>query len=81
MLLVRGVALWLLVPIVVISYPVVRATGMQVSLGQALGWVDLNLIAVLQRAFTWRVFPEPVRFARWHEMPSVTHRIRAVDPA
>jgi hypothetical protein len=46
-LVLRGLLLWLVVPIAVIAWPVVRARQRKsgVSLGQYLGWIDLNLVA------------------------------------
>ena len=50
-LLVRGVLLWVVVPLAVASWLllaiVLRRRG--VTLGKFLGWVDLNLVAFLGR--------------------------------
>ena len=81
LLLVRGVALWLVVPLSVVSYPVVRVFGSRATLVQMMGWADLNLIASLQRAFPRRAFPNRASFVRWRAMNSVTHRISLLDPA
>lgn len=81
LLIIRGVALWLVVPVSVLTYPAIRVLGNRVTVAQTMGWADLNLIALLQRAFPRRAFPNRVSFVGWRAMASVTHRISLIDPA
>jgi hypothetical protein len=82
-LVVRGVLLWLVVPLALVAWPIVRArqrrTG--VKLGQYLGWVDLNLIACVQRLATPMLVRHPVAWTPIEDISKVTHRLRATDPA
>ena len=84
LLLVRGVLLWLVVPIAVVVWLVgglllFRPRG--ISLARFLGWVDLNLVACLQRSVLRPVFRARVSWVHPREMPNVTHRVRPLDPA
>jgi hypothetical protein len=80
---VRGVLLWLVVPLVVVvwllTWPVWHRQ--QVSLRQLLGWADLNLIAALQRSILRSLVQRPLRRTPRSELPNVRHRIRLGDPA
>ncbi len=84
-LLVRGVLLWVLVPVVsvawVLSFPLARLLGHRVALGQALGWADLNMTALLQRGLPTAVLSKRLPFVPWREMGQVSHRIQMLDPA
>lgn len=82
-LVLRGVSLWLVVPIAVLAWPVVRARQRKscVSLGQYLGWIDLNLIACLQRLATPMLVRHPIAWTPGADLSTVTHRLRATDPA
>jgi hypothetical protein len=82
MLLVRGLALWVVVPLGlllwVIGMPLFLRKG--VSLGALLGWADLNLLALLQRAL---LRPWMGRLLEWvpaSRMSQVEHRLRWFDP-
>ena len=82
-LLVRGVLLWVVVPVAALAWPIValRLRRRGVTFGRYLGWVDLNLIACLQRTILRPLVREPADWVPAREMPQVTHRLRAVDPA
>lgn len=79
-LFVRGVLLWLLVPLAVIVWPValVVSPGRKPTLGAFVGWADLNLIAALQRVLRAR---NALRWIPLKEAASVTHRVGVLDPA
>ena len=82
LLLVRGVLLWLVVPVAAISWlllwPVMKRRD--VSLGSFIGWADLNLMAALERGLFGPFVKEPLGWTPWREMRDVTHRVRFGDP-
>ncbi len=82
-LLVRGVALWFVIPIGALCWmvasPVMRRRG--VGLGQLLGWLDLNLIALIERGLLKPLIRMPSAWTPIAELPNVTHRVRLFDPA
>jgi len=69
-LVVRGVALWVLVPLTVLAYPVVRVLGNRVTLSETISWSDLNLVAALQRMFPPQTFKDCASFAGWRSIAS-----------
>lgn len=78
-LLVRGVLLWIVVPISIawwlVATPIDAVTGRRhVRLAQTIGWADLNLIALLTLG---RMTP----FVSWSQASKVEHRVSLVDPA
>jgi hypothetical protein len=78
-LLVRGVLLWIVVPISIgwwlLATPIDALTGRpHVRLAQTIGWADLNLIALLTLG---RLVP----FVSWSQASKVEHRVSLVDPA
>jgi hypothetical protein len=83
LLLIRGVLLWLVVPLAVLLWVILagqlRRRG--VGLGRFLGWVDLNLIAFLQRTALRPFFAEPIQWISPRGMSTVTHRLRWLDLA
>lgn len=82
LLVVRGVLLWLMVPIGSLIWMVTfQWTGTnRVSLGSFLGWVDNNLVYVLQRGPLRPFFPKPtVRWIRTRGRSEVTHRVHGID--
>jgi hypothetical protein len=84
LLLVRGLLLWLLVPLAllvwVLGWPWWRHQG--VSIGAFLGWLDLNLIALLQRTLLRPLFRATRRpWVPVSEAHEVDHRIAFLDPA
>ena len=83
LLFVRGVLLWLVVPVCVVAWlvlwPLMRRRNVRV--GSLVGWADLNLIAALQRSLCRFGTKDPLNWTPWVELPLVTHRIRLDDPA
>jgi hypothetical protein len=83
LLLVRGVLLWIVVPLAFVCWlllaVVLRRRG--VGLGKFLGWVDLNLVAFLGRTILRPIVRTPLRWVPVSEMAEVEHRLRAQDPA
>lgn len=81
-LIARGVLLWLVVPSASVIWLAVgfRLRERGVSFFQYLGWIDLNLIAFLQRGVFRFAVRSPAGFVPSRDMPSVTHRLRTIDP-
>jgi hypothetical protein len=83
LLLVRGVLLWIVVPLAFVCWLLLaiplRRRG--VTLGKFLGWVDLNLVAFLGRTILRPIVRRPLNWVPVSEMPEVRHRLRAQDPA
>src|SRR5258708_39351616 len=83
LLFVRGVLLWLVIPLATIgwacAYPYFHHR--RVILGQFLGWIDLNLVAFLERSILRTLFSSPLPWVRASAMVQVTHRISLLDPA
>ena len=83
LLFVRGVLLWLVVPLSAVAWlvfwPLMRRRNVRV--GSLVGWADLNLIAALQRSLCRFGTKDPLNWTPWVELPLVTHRIRLDDPA
>lgn len=82
-LLVRGVLLWLVVPLAFLFWLIgwLHWHRRRVSLGKMLGWADVNLIAVIQRSLLRPLVRYPLARTPLAELPTVTHRIRTIDPA
>jgi hypothetical protein len=82
LLLIRGVLLWLVVPLATLSWLVVRVGGRAraITLGQFLGWMDVNLIACIQRTIVRPLVRFPVDRVPASDMRQVTHRLCAIDP-
>ena len=79
MLLVRGVLMWIVVPVSagwwLIAIPIGAMRGKPyVGLPQTIGWADLNLIALLTLR---RLTP----FVGWSQASKVQHRLNLVDLA
>lgn len=83
LLVVRGVLLWLVAPAGfvwwLVAWPWFRSR--RVRLGQVLGWLDLNLIAAISHSLLRPLLRQPARYWTVDEMPTITHRILASDPA
>jgi hypothetical protein len=82
LLLLRGVLLWLVVPVAICLWMILHTFGghRRVRLGQFLGWVDLNLTAGLQRTALRPLFGTGAGWTPWSEVGNVTHRVRLLDP-
>jgi hypothetical protein len=78
----RGILLWLVVPLSVIAWIFVgfQLRGRDVTLGQFLGWIDLNLIALLQRGVLRPLVRHPADWVPVAALPEVRHRLRGTDP-
>jgi hypothetical protein len=83
LLAIRGVLLWLLVPLAllwwVVAWPVLRRRS--VRLAQLLGWADLNLVAAIERSILRPLIGSPLPWVPASELSAVTHRIGFTDPA
>jgi len=80
LLVCRGLLLWIVVPLSVLAWPVAALLSRGVTLGKWLGWVDLNLVSLLQRTIFRRFFSDPVPRVPFAEIQSVRHRIGWTDP-
>ena len=83
LLVLRGVLLWLLVPVaaciwLLLARPL-RRHG--VGLGAFLGWFDLNLVACLQRSVCRPFLEARSPWVHPRDLPHITHRVRIIDPA
>lgn len=83
LLCLRGVLLWIVIPLAALAWlPVsVRLRRRGVKLGQFLGWIDLNLVAFLERTILRPLFCSPIQWTPTRAMPEVTHRVGALDLA
>ncbi len=83
LLCLRGVLLWVIIPVATLVWlPAsvwLRRRG--VKLGQFLGWVDLNLIAFLERTILRPLFRSAIPWTPPRAMREVTHRVDAFDLA
>lgn len=81
-LMVRGVLVWIVVPAAALAWILIgfRLRRRGVGFSQYLGWVDVNLIALLQRTVLRPLVRSPLAHVPAREMPTVAHRLRAVDP-
>ena len=81
LLVIRNFLLWIVVPLasivwVALAWPLHRR---EISFAQYLGWVDLNVIASLQRGVLRPLTKRRLPFVPPRQMASVTHRIKAAD--
>jgi len=81
LVLIRGFLLWVVVPlgaaVWLVSWPYWRIK--KIGVGQLLGWVDLNLVATLQRSIFRPVCLNPLSMINWREIGEVTHRVTTLD--
>lgn len=81
LLFVRGLLLWLVVPVGVICWlPCWALSSGRVTLGNFLGWLDLNLVAGIERSALRPFVASPLPWTPARDMSRVTHRIRLTDP-
>lgn len=81
LLLIRGILLWLLIPIAVLMWIVLHSWGQNSSLGACVGSYDINMCAALQRSLLRPLIPDPtVDYVPLSKMTEVTHRITFLDP-
>jgi hypothetical protein len=83
LLAVRGLLLWVAVPLGVVAWPLVVVLSCRrgVRLGQFLGWLDLNLTSAIQRTICRPFFEAPMPWTPFDAAAGLTHRIRLFDPA
>ena len=83
LLLIRGVFLWVLIPMMlivwVLGFP--HWKRVHVTVGHLVGWADLNLAATLQRTVLRPCFSSPIPWVPVSQMPHVKHRVGFSDPA
>lgn len=82
LLVVRGLLLWILIPLGFALWLLSIGWGARVALGAFLGWLDLNLLAALERTLLRPVgglqsMPR-VEFVPVRRMQSVSHRVHLV---
>lgn len=81
LLVVRGLLLWIAIPLGVVGWlvllPWLRA---RITLGQFLGWIDINLVAGLERSLLRPLFRHPLSWIRARDIAQVRHRIGKLDP-
>jgi len=82
LVLVRGILLWVVVPlgaaVWLIFWPYWHFK--KIGVRQLLGWVDLNLVAALQRSIFRPVCFNPLSMINWRDIGEVTHRVTILDP-
>ena len=85
LLLIRGLLLWVLIPVGLLLWILVFSWSARVSLGTFLRWLDLNLMAALQRMLVLPVSGQSsmrrIEFVSARQIQSVSHRVNLVyDP-
>lgn len=77
LLIVRGLILWLVIPLTLLwwllTWPILQKR--KVSLAQLLGWVDLNLVAAIERSILRPLIRSPLPWTPVKALPDVSHRI------
>lgn len=83
LLAVRGLLLWIAVPLGFVAWVVLALWLLPrgIRLGQFLGWVDLNLVATLERTVLRALFRHPLSWVSVRDIGKVRHRIGMLDPA
>ena len=83
LLVIRGVLLWIVLPLAAVvwfvSMPIRLITREPLRLRCFLGWVDLNLIALLERTVLRPLAVNPYSFVSWSDARTVEHRVRLTD--
>ena len=81
-LIVRGCLLWVVIPMTFVGFillwPYWRRE--RASLGQLLGWADLNLAATLMRSVFRPFVINPPKWTSIERLTEVNHRISFIDP-
>lgn len=82
LLLIRGVLLWVIIPLGTIWWVVGLPTWRKrrIALGQLLGWADWNLMVAIERSLLRPFVRKPPSWIPLTDMSTVTHRVRSVDP-
>ena len=81
-LILRGFLLWIVVPLATVAWLLVgfRLRRRGSTFGQYLGWIDVNLIAFLQRTILRPITRSPLSWVPVKQISEVSHRLRASDP-
>lgn len=81
LLLVRGILLWPAVPVAGVVWLVapLRFGARRVSPAQALGFLDLNLAACIERTVLRPFVRQPHPFVAVGTLPDVAHRVSLSD--
>ena len=80
LLVIRGILLWVLVPVGCVAW-LLTILWTRRPLGEFLGWLDSNLVVLLERSVLRPFFPQPTQ--NWvpaSRMSTVKHRIGVLDP-
>ena len=82
LLVVRGILLWVVVPLGCIAWvidsPWLHKRG--VGIGQFLGWIDINLIALIQRSLLRPFIRDAAQpWVPARKISEVAHRIGRLD--
>jgi len=78
LLTIRGFLLWLVIPIGFVAWLAYFWWARSASLGQCLGWFDLNLVAFLQRMLKRFIPRATVQRVPSRQMSAVTHRVTSM---
>jgi len=85
LLVIRGVLLWIVIPVAALAWfvrlPFALVRRRRVTIGQMLGWADLNLMASLEASTLRPITRERSAFVPWRDAPTVSHRVSLLDPA
>jgi hypothetical protein len=76
---VHGFLVWMAVPLATLAW-LLAFQWRKAPLGQFIGWVDLNLVAGLQRTVLRPITRAPVNWVPYCDLSGVTHRIHPLDP-
>ena len=82
-LVLRGVLLWVVIPLAFVLWVIVRLSGgdrSDLSLRTVVGWADLNLCAALSRSLLRPMVIRPLEWTPWRDVESVSHRVSPLDP-
>jgi hypothetical protein len=80
LLVIRGILLWVLVPVGFVVW-LLSFLWTRRPPGQFLGWLDWNLVVLLERSVLRPFFPRQTQnWVSVSEMSTVEHRIGVLDP-
>jgi hypothetical protein len=83
LLFARGFLLWIEIPVMfltwILGYPIWQYRR-GVSLGQLIGWADLNVTAALKQSLFRPGFVTPLSFVPLRDATLFEHRVGLVDP-
>lgn len=81
LLALRNVFLWIAVPLAMIVWLAIAPWMLRhkTGIGTFIGWVDLNLIALLERSLLRPFFAAPAAWVPVRQMASVRHRVMVDD--